>query len=71
MAGQFSTNTQQPARSFSPPAQQPMSIAWMFQGQNTDFVCSIESLHTQDSYQPVNSPPNHMPSPNGLKENIT
>ena len=58
--GRFCTNTQQPARPFSLSTQQPMSMALMFQSQNTDFARSMESLYTKDPYQSVNSPPNHI-----------
>ena len=59
VAVKFSTNTQQPARPFSSLTQQLIPMAWMFQGQNNDITRSMESLHTQDPYQPVNSTQSH------------
>ena len=34
-------------------------MTWMFQGQNNDITRSMESLHTQDPYQSVNSTQSH------------
>lgn len=52
MAELFCSNTEQPAKPLLPPTQQA--------SQNTDFACFMESVHTHDPYQPVNSPPSQI-----------
>ena len=54
------TTPQFSVRPISPPTPQRPTMSWMFQGQNSDFQRSMESLLTQDPYQPVNSSPSNV-----------